>query len=144
MMRDKLGLFGEDKNDRQLIDDLLYWMEKYKIDYTNTFCHLMEIKIDEDTYKDEAFITWFDEWKKRSKLNNSSKEKQIELMKKNNPIVIPRNHKVEEALEAANNNDLKPMNDLLSILKKPYTNQNGINKYQEPSNNSKYQTFCGT
>ena len=119
-------------------------MEKYKIDYTNTFCHLMEIKIDENTYKDEAFITWFDEWKKRSKLNNSSKEKQIELMKKNNPIVIPRNHKVEEALEAANNNDLKPMNDLLSILKKPYTNQNGINKYQEPSNNSKYQTFCGT
>ena len=75
MMRDKLGLFGEDKNDRQLIDDLLNWMEKYKIDYTNTFCHLMEIKIDENTYKDESFITWFDEWKKRSKLNNSSKEK---------------------------------------------------------------------
>ena len=93
MMRDKLGLFGEDKNDRQLIDDLLNWMEKYKIDYTNTFCHLMEIKIDENTYKDEAFITWFDVWKKRSKLNNSSKEKQIKLMKKNNPIVIPRNHK---------------------------------------------------
>jgi uncharacterized protein YdiU (UPF0061 family) len=45
MMRDKLGLFGEDKNDRHLIDDLLNWMEKYKIDYTNTFCHLMEIKI---------------------------------------------------------------------------------------------------
>ena len=55
MMRDKLGLFGEDKNDRQLIDDLLNWMEKYKIDYTNTFCHLMEIKIDENTYKDESF-----------------------------------------------------------------------------------------
>src|SRR6056300_1328340 len=101
MMRDKLGLFGEDKNDRQLIDDLLNWMEKYKIDYTNTFCHLMEIKINENTYKDEAFITWFDEWKKRSKLNNSSKEKQIELMKKNNPIVIPRNNKVEEALTEA-------------------------------------------
>jgi uncharacterized protein YdiU (UPF0061 family) len=51
MMRDKLGLFGEDKNDRQLIDDLLNWMEKYKIDYTNTFCHLMEIKIDEKPIK---------------------------------------------------------------------------------------------
>ena len=146
MMRDKLGLFGEDKNDRQLIDDLLNWMEKYKIDYTNTFCHLMEIKIDENTYKDEAFITWFDVWKKRSKLNNSSKEKQIELMKKNNPIVIPRNHKVEEALTEANNGNLEKMNKLNDILKNPYSNQKDIAEYQVPApmSNEKYQTFCGT
>ena len=146
MMRDKLGLFGEDKNDRQLIDDLLNWMEKYKIDYTNTFCHLMEIKIDENTYKDEAFITWFDVWKKRSKLNNSSKEKQIELMKKNNPIVVPRNHKVEEALTEANNGSLEGMNKLNDILKNPYSNQEDIAEYQvpAPTTNEKYQTFCGT
>ena len=146
MMRDKLGLFGEDKNDRQLIDDLLNWMEKYKIDYTNTFCHLMEIKIDENTYKDESFITWFDEWKKRSKLNNSSKEKQIELMKKNNPIVIPRNHKVEEALTEANNGNLEKMKKLNDILKNPYSNQEDIAEYQVPApiGNEKYQTFCGT
>ncbi|MDB2698429.1 YdiU family protein [Candidatus Pelagibacter bacterium] len=146
MMRDKLGLFGEDKNDRQLIDDLLNWMEKYKIDYTNTFCHLMEIKINENTYKDEAFITWFDVWKKRSKLNNSSKEKQIELMKKNNPIVIPRNQKVEEALTEANNGNLEKMNKLNDILKNPYSNQKDIAEYQVPApmSNEKYQTFCGT
>ena len=146
MMRDKLGLFGEDKNDRQLIDDLLNWMEKYKIDYTNTFCHLMEIKIDDKTYKDEAFITWFDEWKKRSKLNNSSKEKQIELMKKNNPIVIPRNNKVEEALTEANNGNLEKMKKLNDILKNPYSNQKNIAEYQVPApiSNEKYQTFCGT
>ena len=82
MMRDKLGLFGEDKNDRKLIDDLHNWMEKNKIDYTNIFCHLMDIKIDNNTYKDKTFLTWFDEWKKRSQLSNYSKEKQIELMKK--------------------------------------------------------------
>ena len=146
MMRDKLGLFGEDKNDRQLIDDLLNWMEKYKIDYTNTFCHLMEIKINENTYKDEVFITWFDEWKKRSKLNNSSKEKQIQLMKKNNPIVIPRNHKVEQALTEANNGNLEKMNKLNDILKNPYSNQKDIAEYQVPApmSNEKYQTFCGT
>jgi len=146
MMRDKLGLFGEDKNDRQLIDDLLNWMEKYKIDYTNTFCHLMEIKINENTYKDEAFITWFDVWKKRSKLNNSSKEKQIELMKKNNPIIIPRNQKVEEALTEANNGNLEKMNKLNDILKNPYSNQKDIAEYQVPApmSNEKYQTFCGT
>jgi uncharacterized protein YdiU (UPF0061 family) len=146
MMRDKLGLFGEDKNDRQLIDDLLNWMEKYKIDYTNTFCHLMEIKINVNTYKDEVFITWFDEWKKRSKLNNSSKEKQIELMKKNNPIVIPRNYKVEEALTEANNGNLEKMKKLNDILKNPYSNQKDIAEYQVPApiSNEKYQTFCGT
>ena len=146
MMRDKLGLFGEDKNDRKLIDDLLNWMEKHKIDYTNTFCHLMEIKIDDNTYKEEAFITWFEEWKKRSKLNNSSKEKQIELMKKNNPIVIPRNHKVEEALSEAYNGNLEKMNKLNNVLKNPYSNQEDIAEYQVPApmTAEKYQTFCGT
>ena len=146
MMRDKLGLFGEDKNDRKLIDDLLNWMEKYKIDYTNTFCHLMEIKIDDNTYKEEAFITWFEKWKKRSKLNNSSKEKQIELMKKNNPIVIPRNHKVEEALSEAYNGNLEKMNKLNNVLKNPYSNQKDITEYQVPApmTDEKYQTFCGT
>jgi uncharacterized protein YdiU (UPF0061 family) len=146
MMRDKLGLFGEDKNDRKLIDDLLNWMEKHKIDYTNTFCHLMEIKIDDNTYKEEAFITWFEEWKKRSKLNNSSKEKQIELMKKNNPIVIPRNHKVEEALSEAYNGNLEKMKKLNNVLKNPYSNQEDISEYQVPApmTDEKYQTFCGT
>jgi uncharacterized protein YdiU (UPF0061 family) len=146
MMRDKLGLFGEDKNDRKLIDDLLNWMEKHKIDYTNTFCHLMEIKIDDNTYKEEAFITWFEKWKKRSKLNNSSKEKQIELMKKNNPIVIPRNHKVEEALSEAYNGNLEKMNKLNNVLKNPYSNQEDIAEYQVPApvTAEKYQTFCGT
>jgi uncharacterized protein YdiU (UPF0061 family) len=146
MMRDKLGLFGEDKNDRKLIDDLLNWMEKHKIDYTNTFCHLMEIKIDDNTYKEEAFITWFEEWKKRSKLNNSSKEKQIELMKKNNPIVIPRNHKVEEALSEAYSGNLEKMNKLNNVLKNPYSNQEDIAEYQVPApmTDEKYQTFCGT
>ena len=146
MMRDKLGLFGEDKNDRKLVDDLLKWMEKNKIDYTNIFCHLMDIKIDNNTYKDKIFLTWVDEWKKRSQLNNSSKEKQIELMKKNNPIVVPRNHKVEEALTEANNGSLEGMNKLNDILKNPYSNQEDIAEYQvpAPTTNEKYQTFCGT
>jgi uncharacterized protein YdiU (UPF0061 family) len=146
MMRDKLGLFGEDKDDRKLIDDLLGWMEKHKIDYTNTFCHLMEIKIDENTYKDEAFITWFDKWKKRSKLNNSSKEKQIELMKKKNPIVIPRNHKVEEALADAYKGNLEKFKNFLKVLNDPYSYNQNIKEFQKPAPiiNKKYKTFCGT
>ena len=145
MMRDKLGLFGEDKNDLELINNLFNWMQSNKADYTNTFCYLMNISsIQDQIYKDKDFIDWSKNWEKRILINGGSKENSLELMKKNNPIVIPRNHKVEEVLEAANNNDLKPMYELLSILKKPYTKQINIEKFQTPSNNQNYQTFCGT
>ena len=145
MMRDKLGLFGEDKNDKKLINDLFNWMEKNKADYTNTFCNLMDVNSDE-IYKNNDFINWKNEWKKRSELNNSTKEKQSKLMKSNNPIVIPRNHKVEEALAEADKGSLDKMKKLLAILKNPYDNQNNIEEYQTPapSSNEKYQTFCGT
>ena len=145
MIRDKLGLFGEEKNDKKLINDLFNWMEKNKADYTNTFCHLMGINSDE-VYKNVEFVNWKNEWKKRSELNNSTKEKQNKLMKSNNPIVIPRNHKVEEALAEADKGSLDKMKKLLAILKNPYNNQNNIQEYQTPapSNNEKYQTFCGT
>ena len=145
MMRDKLGLFGKDKNDLKLINNLLHWMESNQADYTNTFCHLMNINSSNDSkYKDINFINWFKQWENRVLINNGSIEKSINLMKKNNPTVIPRNHKVEEALEAANNNDLSLTNKLLSILNKPYDNQNDIENYKSPSSNSEYQTFCGT
>ena len=145
MMRDKLGLFGEDKNDLELINNLFNWMQSNKADYTNTFCYLMNISsIQDQIYKDKDFIDWSKNWEKRILINGGSKENSLELMKKNNPIVIPRNHKVEEVLEAANNNDLKPMYELLSILKKPYTKQINIEKFQTPSNNQNYKTFCGT
>ena len=145
MMRDKLGLFGKDKSDQKLINDLLYWMESNKADYTNTFCHLMNINSSNDSkYKDTNFINWFKQWESRVLINNGSIEKSINLMKKNNPIIIPRNHKVEEALEASYNNDMSLTNKLLSILNKPYDNQNDIDDYQSPSSNIEYQTFCGT
>jgi uncharacterized protein YdiU (UPF0061 family) len=95
-------------------------------------------------YNDKSFVNWLDIWKKRSLINNSSKEKQINIMQNVNPSVIPRNHKVEEALTAANNDDLKVMNKLLSVLDKPYENQKDIEEYQSPSDNKNYQTFCGT
>jgi len=145
MMRDKLGLFGEDTNDRELINNLLIWMEKNKADYTNTFCYLMKIKINNsEIYKDKGFVNWVDIWKKRSLMNNGSIEKQLQIMQNVNPLVIPRNHKVEEALTAANDDNLKVMNKLLSILNKPYDNQKDIEEYQFPSSNKEYKTFCGT
>jgi len=144
MMRDKLGFFGKDKNDKELINDLLVWMESNKADYTNTFCYLMNISSQDSKYKNLDFTNWLKKWSDRILINKGSKEKSIALMRKNNPVVIPRNHKVEEALGAANDNNLELINKLLVILKKPYINQDNIMNYQSPSNNNHYKTFCGT
>ncbi len=145
MMRDKLGLFGEDKNDIILINKLLDWMKNNNADYTNTFCHLMGVKIDDEVYINDDFKSWTNEWEKRLKLNNSS-EKHLELMKKTNPVVIPRNQKVEEALAYADKGNLETMNKLLKVLSNPYSDQENINEFQKPATigNEKYQTFCGT
>ena len=146
MMRDKLGLFGVDEKDKFLILDLLTWMHQKKVDYTNTFCHLMNEEIKQDnTFDDKNFQNWKNRWKQRLKINNNTPEKFIELMKTVNPIVIPRNWKVEEVLESAEKNNLEPINKLLEILNKPYTKQKSIQDYQLVSlANKKYQTFCGT
>ena len=146
MMRDKLGLFGLEDKDKFLILDLLTWMHEKKTDYTNTFCHLMDLTTKKNKlFDDDDFMNWKKRWKERLSKNNNSPNKSLELMKKNNPLVIPRNHKVEEALEAAEKNDLKPVNQLIEILKNPYTQKDDIFDYQIPSNlDEKYQTFCGT
>ena len=146
MMRGKLGLFGVDSKDKFLILDLLTWMHQKKVDYTNTFCHLMNEKIKEDkSYKDEDFQNWKKRWIERLKANNNTTEKCIKLMKTVNPLVIPRNQKMEEALEAAEKDNLKPIYQLIEILRKPYTQQKDIFDYQIPSPlGEKYQTFCGT
>ena len=145
MMRDKLGLFGEDKNDQTLINKLLEWMKNNNADYTNTFCHLMDGEFDDEIYKNDDFKGWTNEWQKRIKLNNSS-DKHLELMKKTNPLVIPRNQKVEEALADADKGNLEKMNKLLKVLSNPYSDQENIIEFQKPTpiGNEKYQTFCGT
>ena len=145
MMRDKLGLFGDDKNDQTLINKLLDWMKNNNVDYTNTFCHLMGVELDDEIYKNDDFKNWYNEWQKRLKLNNSS-DKHLELMKKNNPVVIPRNHKVEEALTDADKGNLKTMNKFLKVISNPYSVQENIIEFQKPApiSDEKYQTFCGT
>jgi len=147
MMRKKIGLIEEKAEDEKLINDLLSLMHKNKADYTNTFCSL----IDENAQKDEMFnnkefIDWYKKWKKRLIENNSSHEESKKLMNSFNPQIIPRNHKVEEVLEAAHRDDLKPLNDFLKILKNPYEKQPNTKNYQSPPppSKKKYKTFCGT
>jgi uncharacterized protein YdiU (UPF0061 family) len=146
MMKNKLGLIGEGYKDQVLIIDLLTWMHQNKADYTNTFCYLMNEKIQDDkVYKDENFMIWKKRWEERLKIDNN-KEKYIKLMRSTNPLVIPRNHKVEEALVAADKNDLEPLIKLNKILSKPYDKQEGLENYQISvyPKNKDFKTFCGT
>ena len=147
MMSDKIGLLDNEKEDEVLILDLLQWMHSNKADYTNTFCKLMDEKlITDNIYNKPDFITWKDRWKMRiskykNKLNIVEKK-----MKFSNPMVIPRNHKVEDALHDVENGNLSSTEDLLKILKEPYENKYQTKQYQVPSkhNNINYKTYCGT
>tara|TARA_B100001027_G_scaffold191355_1_gene145640 strand:- start:237 stop:557 length:321 start_codon:yes stop_codon:yes gene_type:complete len=102
---------------------------------------------DNDTiYHDKSFEGWLTAWKNRSNLNNFKKEKQVELMKTVNPVIIPRNHNVEKALSDAEKNNYKSLNMLLKVTQNPYDPKVDISKFQSPAPTSKekYQTFCGT
>jgi len=146
MMRDKLGLYGTEEKDKFLILDLLTWMHQKKLDYTNTFCYLMGFEIEKNKdFEHKDFQTWNNRWKERLSTNNNSPEKYVKLMRSVNPLIIPRNHKVEEALEEANQGNLNTINELLNILHQPYTKQENITDYQIPTKSKeKYKTFCGT
>ncbi len=146
MMKKKLGLFGENNNDEELIMGLMTWMHKHKADYTNTFCHLMKkLKLKEDVYKDQELMNWKKKWIERSKLNNNSFEKSLDVMKKFNPIIIPRNNIVEEALKVATkNNNFSKLKELLDILRDPTNKPSLIPLYQSPGKGEKYITYCGT
>ncbi len=147
MMRSKLGLFQGHESDIQIISDLLDWMVDNNADYTNTFRLLSQFeKPNFELYKGEQFQNWYKRWQNRLQKNLESIESSIDLMKSSNPAVIPRNHKVEEALEAANTGNLKPFEDLVSILKEPYRDRADLKAYKNPlkPGASEYKTFCGT
>ena len=148
MMKKKIGLFGEKSKDENLIEELFNWMNQKKADFTNTFCFLMKKDfVDKDLLNDHSFNLWYKKWQERLKQNNKPFNHSIEVMKKNNPQVIPRNFKVEEALNLANKNlNLKLFKKLLEIIKSPYEDKENITEYQLVSKtfSQEYKTFCGT
>ncbi|MBL2346732.1 hypothetical protein ELJ07_31730, partial [Klebsiella pneumoniae] len=101
---------------------LLKMMEKYKADYTNTFRSLTLDAIENTAlFESPEFKEWYKMWQSRLERQDESKENAYEMMKNNNPSIIPRNHRVEEALEAAvTNGDYSVMEKLLEALANPY------------------------
>tara|TARA_B100001559_G_scaffold320997_1_gene335423 strand:- start:3227 stop:4690 length:1464 start_codon:yes stop_codon:yes gene_type:complete len=148
MMKKKLGIIDKDPNDEKLIIQLLSWMHLKKADYTNTFCYLMnQLYIEDKTYKDSQFISWKKKWEKRREARNNTLDNSIKIMKDSNPLVIPRNHKVEEALKAATEyNDMSKVNKLIEMFENPHKRVSDLSIYQAapPDTNERYQTYCGT
>lgn len=147
-MRAKLGIFNEETQDQSLIEDLLNMMEKYRTDYTNTFRALTFDRC-EDTVLlgTPEFSQWHELWQARLGRQQESKVSSHQLMKNSNPAVIPRNHRVEEALEAAvKRGDYSVMEQLLEVLSKPYAHSPEQADYAKPPEptTQPYRTFCGT
>lgn len=147
-MRAKLGLFTDEVEDIDLIEALLKWMHQNHADYTNTFRALtFESLPDEPLFHKVTFVDWHRHWQKRLKRQSKPKESSLCLMRSRNPAIIPRNHRVEEALEAAvEYSDFTVMQRLLVALKNPYDYSPYNAQYHAPPlpNGSIYKTFCGT
>lgn len=136
-MRQKLGLFGEDPAHESLILQLLDLMKELEADYTNTFVAL--------TLEKElpGFEAWIQQWKALLAKQPQSWEESLALMKQRNPLIIPRNHKVEEALMWAEHGNMEPFDKLLQAVQHPYETME--EEFSKPAEKGVcYQTYCGT
>ncbi|MDQ3488614.1 MAG: YdiU family protein [Acidobacteriota bacterium] len=145
-MRSKLGLFTEDPEDKALVDDLLLWMERTSADFTNTFRTLTTRARAEGARKaDPQFDAWHTRLDARRARQAQPFAEAEALMRRHNPAVIPRNHKVEEALQAASgNDDFTVMQRLLEVLATPYDHDLDLPAFSTPGDSRTYRTFCGT
>lgn len=146
-MRAKLGIFNDEAQDEDLITDLLDLMKDHRADYTNTFRALTMNRLEGmDLFKTERFTQWQKRWRDRMERQQESTASSQELMRKSNPSVIPRNHRVEEALEAAvEKEDYSVLERLHNILSTPYAYTEEQAEYcTVPASTAPYVTYCGT
>ncbi len=152
-MRAKLGLASEEKDDLNLVIDLHKAMQGENVDFTLLFRGLSSA-IDGETStvrslfdKPDSFDQWFVSWSERLSRDSLKNCERIHLMNSVNPIYIPRNHKVEEALNAAEkDSNFAPFERLMSVLSKPFEQREGLEEYAlpAPKDFGPYKTFCGT
>lgn len=144
--RNKLGLAGEAPEDAALVSGWLEWMQHSKQDFTLAFRRLARGLLDgTPAFPDEAFLAWYDQYQARIQAEPAASV--ATRMNAVNPLYIPRNHLVEEALAAAvDDGDLAPFRSLVEVLQDPYREQPGRERYAEPAPSSfgPYVTFCGT
>jgi uncharacterized protein YdiU (UPF0061 family) len=157
VLRAKLGLTRDepDLDDRALANDLLERLAQNHVDYTSFFRRLCASAADPAADADvlalfdepDAFRTWAETWRHRLAAEPLSPAARATSMRQANPAFIPRNHRVEEAVEAAvRRGDFGPFEVLASVLATPYDDQPERAYLAAPPGPEQhvYQTFCGT
>ncbi len=148
----KLGLADGGREDSALSEDLLALLHAQRVDFTSCFRALSSAVLGDGAparslfAEPSAFDAWSDRW--RAQLSSQASDLRViaEAMDRVNPLYIPRNHLVEEALAAATVGDLRPFRRLLDVLAQPFDERCGLESYAAPAPSSfgAYRTFCGT
>ena len=145
-MRAKLGLSADNDTATvmSLVEDLLALLKESRVDYTSFFRGLSHAARGEPEPTRGLFINLagIDEWLSRWRALGPD----AAVMDRSNPIYIPRNHLVEEALTAATAGELDPLQQLLTAVTAPYDERPGLERYANPAPDGfgDYRTFCGT
>ncbi len=153
----KLGLEEFRSEDEELVDDFLSIIEKHGIDFTLSFRRLME-RIDPDRASDQRkvgqffslppeFNSWIDRWRDRLNQQDRSLSETLQTMEEKNPLVIPRNYQVNEAIQhAVEHQDLSKVHELLDALSRPFDWPEDHEEFLHPptSDQRVQKTFCGT
>jgi uncharacterized protein YdiU (UPF0061 family) len=152
VLRAKAGLVSDQDGDEALLDELLALLVAHRPDHTLAFRALATAargdltplrRLVDDPVPLEA---WVARWVARLATDGPLAERAA-AMDRVNPLVVPRNHRVEEALRAATGGDLQPLHRLVDALSRPFEARAGFEAYAEPAPagfTEGYQTFCGT
>jgi uncharacterized protein YdiU (UPF0061 family) len=152
--RAKLGLSGADHGDEARATDWLAVLAAHTVDFTLAWRRLGDAAAGEtqalaSIFPEAAAIApWLDRWRRRVERDQRAGTDRRVAMQRANPIYLPRNHRVEEALGAASGHgDLTPFERLLEAITQPFDERRGLERYAEPAPReftARYQTFCGT
>ena len=148
--RAKLGLAAGEADDGALFDDLLAAMAETRADFTATFAGLAAIaesgQPPETLDADVRFRSWQVRWLERLAREAGDRSAVVATLRRSNPVVIPRNHRVEEALAAAAAGDLGVFERLVTAVRDPSADTPAHEAYRggPPAGCGPYRTFCGT
>ena len=136
----KIGIISPSIDDGALIDDLLLLMQKDGADFTNTFRALSGDEAAAQFSDRDGFAAWQEKWRARI----ATEDNPESVMNAANPVIIPRNHRIEEMIQAAVAGDLAPFNRLMSALATPFA-ATDPDLHRPPSQSEIVPaTFCGT
>lgn len=155
VFRPKLGLATADAGDRALLADLHERMSASDVDNTLFWRTLSDAADDEANdaavaklfSNQGAFFEWLPRWRARLAAEDAPPDGRASRMRAANPAIIPRNHRVEQALEAAvRHDDLAPFERLVTLLARPFDDQPDDAFLRLPPRNHERvaATFCGT